>query len=132
MSPSNATVQDRKVHLVYRSKSGLIFIKFILDFGDERIIFDIEDGLFLDDDGSVTAAEHNADCQRFIRDYGLNGELQIWNASDGGLLSRKDAFIPLNCFIDLEACNAIIAAAQAEVERRRVGSSKSGCEAHPG
>jgi len=132
MSPSSATVQDRKVYLVYRSKSGLFYFKFVLDFGDERIIFDMEDGLFLNDDGSVTAAEHNADCQRFIRDYGLNGELQIWNASDGGLLSRKDAFIPLNCFIDLEACNAIIASAQAEVERRRVGSSNSGSEAHPG
>jgi hypothetical protein len=132
MSPSNAVVQDGKVHLVYRSETGLCFTNFILDFGIERIIFDIEDGIVLNDDGSVVAAEHNADCQRFIRDYGLNGELQIWNASNGGLLSRKDAFIPLNCYFNLDACNAIIAAAQAEVERRRVVSSASDCEAQPG
>ena len=32
----------------------------------------------------------------------------MWNAETGELVSRCDAFIPVNCFLDLEAANAAI------------------------
>jgi hypothetical protein len=75
--------------------------------------------LFGHDNGSVAAAEHSKEMRRFVRDYFLNGELQMWNSETGALLSRKDAFLPVNCFVDLDGCNADIAAAQAEIDRRR-------------
>jgi hypothetical protein len=93
-----------------------------LDLGNERLVFDLNQGLFGHDDGSVTAAEHRKEIQRFIRDYVLNGELQILNAETGALLSRKDAFSPVNCYPDLDICNAEIATAQAEIHRRRAVS----------
>ena len=59
---------------------------------------------------------------RFYRDYMLNGELQMWNAETGALLSRLDAYLPVNMMLNLEDCNAGIAAAGAEVERRRAAA----------
>jgi hypothetical protein len=48
----------------------------------------------------------------------------MWDADDGALLSRLDAFIPTNCMLDLDARNAGIAKADAEVERRRSATAE--------
>ena len=120
MVPSYIVTREGVVELEYRCPDGLMAIRFALNFAEERLIFDVTSGLLGGDDGSVLAAEYRRETQRFIRDYLLNGELQIWNAESGMLLSRLDAFIPLNYMVDLDSCNASIAAAQAEVEARQL------------
>jgi len=119
MVPSCIVIRDGGVDLEYRSPDYLMAIRFRLNFVDERLVFEVDNCLFGGDDGSVLAAEYMRETRRFIRDYLLNGELQIWNAETGALLSRLDAFIPFNCMIDLDSCNAGIDAAQVEIEARR-------------
>ena len=47
-----------------------------------------------------------AEVSRFHRDYWGNGQLEITNAETGELISRKDAFVPVNWFLNFEAANA--------------------------
>jgi len=54
----------------------------------------------VEDDGTPEAAEAAAEIRRFLTDYFLNGQLEIWGGSDD-LLSRCDPFIPVH--IDLDA-----------------------------
>ncbi len=117
--------QDQRLFVEYQSQSGLALLRFALNFPEERLEFEITDGIFGGDDGSVLAAEHRHDADRFIRDYLLNGELQMWDAETGALLSRLDAFLPRNCFVELDACNARIDAALNEVNRRKEASEKT-------
>lgn len=123
MEPKRIEISDGRVELTYQSFDNRMALVFYLDIRDERLIFDIDNSLFGNDDGSVAFAEHKRDFSRFRRDYLLNGELQMWDADTGQLLSRLDAFMPVNCFVDLEACNSIIEAAAHEAEfRKRVSS----------
>lgn len=110
--------QGQELEVVYGTTDGLSEIHFRLALTEERLKFDVFDGLFGHDDGSVTAAVYNREAQRFFRDYMLNGELQIWNADTDALMSRLGAYLPLNMMINLDGCNANIAAAQAVVEQR--------------
>lgn len=116
--PSLALSRDRKLILQYRDAGGLIFLRFALNFVEERLEFDVSNGVYCRDDGSVLAAERARDSQRLFRDYWLNGIVQIWDADTRDLLSRLDAFIPLNCFVNLEGCNRGIAEAEAEITHR--------------
>ena len=98
-----------RVEVVYQSEDGLVDLIFWLNFAEERLEFDFQKGIVARDDGSVAAAQNGKELDRFFRDYFLNGELQMWDAGSGALISRRDAFIPLNCFVDLDVCNAAIA-----------------------
>jgi hypothetical protein len=111
-------VQNTIIKVKYQSPDGLFEMRFQLDFGEERLDFSIADGIYGRDDDSVVAAEYRREYLRFLRDYFLNGELLILNSDTGDILSRKDAFMPLNCNLELDACNDAIATAQAEVDRR--------------
>ena len=104
--------------LRYGTSDGLFELGLRLAFSEERLQFDITRDLRFHDDGSVTAAQYNRELHRFVRDYYLNGVLHIWDADTGKLLSRKNPFVPLNSFVDLDACNAKIAEAEVEVVRR--------------
>jgi hypothetical protein len=118
MAPSRIGIENGMINLEYRTADGMTRLRFTLNLVEERLEFNHLEGLFGHDDGSVAAAKSLREIQRFIRDYLLNGELQIWNAETGALLSRRDAFIPINCFVDIDVCNANIAGAQREVEAR--------------
>lgn len=119
MVPKQIEVRDQQLFVIYQSPDGLAEIRFVLALAEERLKFDVYEGIYGHDDGSVAAAEYRRDTQRFFRDYMLNGELQFWNAENDELLSRLDAFLPLNVMINLEAFNADIAVAQQEVDRRQ-------------
>ncbi|ARJ64200.1 hypothetical protein WV31_00010 [Magnetospirillum sp. ME-1] len=118
MTPKWIDKHGPELLMAYQSIDGLVEIRFQLALEEERLKFDLFNSVYGHDDGSVAAAEHRRETQRFFRDFMLNGELQMWNADTGALLSRLDAYIPQNMMIDLDACNAIIAAAQKEVEYR--------------
>jgi hypothetical protein len=123
MTPTQANVTDGLLHLEYRSADALMAIRFALDFRRERVMFDLEHGLFGHDDGSVETARYRVDARRFFRDMLLNGELRMLEAESGALISRLDPLIPVNCVLDLEASNATIAEAEAELDRRMAASA---------
>lgn len=119
MGPKRLEQEGQELLVTYGSGDGLSEIRFRLAPAEERLKFDISDGIYGHDDGSVTAAEYERETRRFFRDYMLNGELQMWNADTGKLLSRLDAYLPSNMIVDLDGCNASIAAAECEVQARR-------------
>lgn len=106
MNPLWAAHRDQSIALRYQSSDGLVEMAFRLDFGEERLVFEVENGLFARDDGSVAAARAHQDIERFIRDYFLNGELQVWDSETGDLPSRCDPFIPVNVIVNIEGFNA--------------------------
>jgi hypothetical protein len=109
-------------HLVLdtKSKNGCFGIRLRLDIKNERIHFDINSDLEARDDGSADGAEALAEIGRFLRDYWGNGKLRIIDADTGALLSRKDAFIPVNCWLDVKAADARIDEWKRRAEERRL------------
>ncbi|MDR6668974.1 methylamine utilization protein MauJ [Rhizobium sp. 1399] len=83
------------------SDDNLTAMMLRLNFTEERLQIDVTHGLMAADDGSERAARGCAIIMRFIRDYILNGVLEVWNWDRQKLLGRCDAFIPMN--IDLGA-----------------------------
>lgn len=102
MIPVHAGLNGGKIELVYRSQDELAELIFRLNFAEERLEFDLDGSFNLFDDGSVQAAKNGKERCRFIWDYFGNGEIQIWNAETGGLISRVDAFLPLNMIANLD------------------------------
>jgi hypothetical protein len=90
-----------------------------MDFAHERLHFDIQRGISARDDGTAEVAERMADFHGFIYDYLCNGELRILDAVTGDLLSHKDAFLPLNCTVNDQVCNANIEHWKTTAQRRR-------------
>ena len=107
----------------YGSNDGLIDFRFRLDFANERLNFDIFSDIGQKDSGTAESAEAIAECSRFFRDYFGNGQLRIVSADSGELISRKDAFIPVNMYQDIDGANADIARwRQAAADRRARGA----------
>ena len=67
-----------------------------LNFAEERLLLDIVNGLSSQDDGSETAVRNAVTVAQFEHDYIMNGMLEVWNTESEQLLSRCDAFIPMN------------------------------------
>jgi hypothetical protein len=103
----------------FESKEGDVVFQFALDFGNERLEFSLFRGLGVKDTGTAESAERIAGIKRFERDYFGNGELHILNADTGALIGRKDAYIPVNMFLDREAADAEVARWKALAEQRR-------------
>jgi hypothetical protein len=110
MMPVHAGLSNQRVELVYRSVDGLAEIIFWLNFAEERLEFDLDHGFKLYDDGSVVAAKNGKERCRFIWDYFGNGEIQIWDADNGALISRVDAYLPLNMMANFDGHMAELAA----------------------
>jgi hypothetical protein len=104
----------------FESEEGGVRIRFKLDFAEERLVFDLFNDLsVVQDAGTPDAAEAIAEVQRFSKEYFGNGQLHIYNAETGALISRKDAYIPMNIFLDHKAADAEIARwKRIAVERR--------------
>lgn len=111
---------ERELLIAYGTDNGLFEIRFRLVPMEERLKFDLFNGIYQYDDGSVTASEYKLETLRFFRDYMLNGELQMWNAETGELLSRLSAYLPMNMSVDLDSCNKSIAVAKAELQKRQI------------
>lgn len=109
MRPLQAGFGHGRVEVAYQSEDGLVDLVFWLNFAEERLEFDFQQGIVIRDDGSVAAAQNGKEVERFFRDYLGNGELQMWDADTETLVSRCDAFIPINCYLDVDAANAAIA-----------------------
>jgi hypothetical protein len=51
-------------------------------------------------------SERVHEVKRFEQDYFGNGRLEMFNSATDGLLGRKDAYIPMNMFLDGDAAAA--------------------------
>lgn len=93
----------------FQSEDGGVRLQFKLDFAEERLVFDPFKDLAAVDAGTREAALTIAELERFRKEYLANGQLHIFNAETGDLISRKDAYMPNNMLLDDEAADAEIA-----------------------
>lgn len=120
MQPIFVGAEGRKLGLAYRSPSGRVEVEFVLDFDQQRLQFDWQ-SIKSEDDGSAAAAMEVAEIRRFTLDYLENGILELFESGERKLLSRKDAFIPLNFTPNHDWFLSDITAWKAEAERRAAG-----------
>jgi len=120
LSARTAAITEGKVALTMSSGDGLIEVDLVLNFPDERMLFDKDDGFRVTDDGSERSARRIVSALHFISDYICNGKLQIFNAETGSLLGRKDAYIPMNIVpgFAAEHFNELINKYEAEADTR--------------
>lgn len=123
LTPIHVGQEGSVVHLVMQSPDRFARIGFVLDFANERLHFDEFEGLAPLDDGSADAAEAIAELRRFHKDYFGNGQLHIYNVETGALLSRKDAYIPVNMMLDVEGADREIASWKQLAAQRRARTS---------
>ena len=99
----HAAHENKLMYLTFASAQDDVEFRFALDFNAERLHFDVYEDLIVRDIGTANSADRVHDTKRFFHDYFLNGQLQILNADTGELISRKDAFIPVNMIFDRRA-----------------------------
>jgi hypothetical protein len=109
MDPVEVGHENGIVHLALESLDKRGRIRFRLDFRQDRLLFDLSNDLVYGDDGTAESANAVADVKRFFRDYFGNGRLYIYNAATASLISRKDAYLPKNMWLDFEASEREIA-----------------------
>jgi Methylamine utilization protein MauJ len=124
LKPIGWDVCDSKAHVQYLSVNGLVTVNLSLDFKSQRLIFPLEDGLQFIDDGTVEAAKTGKILTEFNHAYNGNGELQVWNNDDGSLMSKCDAFIPVNVIFNPKAAEAELDRWNREIARRAMAQQK--------
>jgi len=123
MVPQQSSYDHGKVELVYRSEDELVDLIFWLNFAAERLEFDPLRSVIVRDDGTPQAARNRKEIDRFMRDYFANGELQMWDYDTHVLVSRCEAFMPLNFRFDFEAANAAIDRWDATIAERELAAA---------
>ena len=119
MNPVQVGYENGVIHLALQSTDKRGQIGFRLDFLQERLHFDLSKDLMYRDDGTPDSAEAIADVKRFFRDYFGNGRLHFYDACTGALISRKDAYMPINMWLDFEASDRDIAYWRKIADHRR-------------
>ena len=125
MAPVEATADQATMSILLRSQNNYLHMAIHLNFRDERLMFDPTKDIGVDDDGSLESAETAIEFWHFMHDFWANGRLEIYDAESLQLLSRKDAFMPVN--VDLGRTLTALAA-EAEkwrqaAQERRVATS---------
>jgi hypothetical protein len=100
---------EKLIQMKFKSLQGDIAFKFTLDFGAERIGFDPFSDIEFCDTGSAESAERVHEASRFWQEYFGNGQLQIFNTDTGEMIGRKDAYIPVNMYLDSDGAAAELA-----------------------
>ena len=119
LEPFGWGVIDRKAEVQFRSRNGYARVNLLLDFEQERLNIYHETGIQFEDDGSVKAARTGKQLTEFVHALYCNGELQVWNAEDETLISKCDAFIPVNMMFNAEGAEAELARWEGEIDQRR-------------
>lgn len=119
MEPVEAHLSDTKLVLTYANANRSFAMRFAIDVPNERLEFDVYDGLYFFDDGSAEFAGGRSELERFVRDYFANGCLTIFDADSAERLSKKDAFIPVNIIPNFDRFNKTISKWRLEEARRR-------------
>ena len=126
MTPVHVGLTNQRVELVYQSADGRAELLFWLNFAEERLEFDLDRSFKLYDDGSAAAARNGKERCCFIWDYFGNGEIHIWDADTGKLISKVDSFIPLNMMANFDGHVAELAAWDKFIAHRDQAEASSG------
>jgi hypothetical protein len=122
LQPVELRQRGTSLFMRFESEDGNVQVQFRLDFAAERLEFDLFTDLGVRDSGTADGAIVVAEVKRFSNAYFGNGELHIYDAESGVLLSRKDAFIPMNMWLDHDAAEVEVARwMQLADERRNTG-----------
>ena len=78
------------------SNDNLVLFRLSLNFAEERLEFDAIKGVHIADDGTATSPQYAADHGHLMKGLCLNGQLEVWDASQETILGRTDPFIPVN------------------------------------
>jgi hypothetical protein len=119
LNPVDVGQQGTSLRMRFASGDGNVRLQFILDFAEERLRFDLFNDVVARDSGTADGAIAVADLKRFCNAYFGNGQLLIYSADSGELLSRKDAYIPMNMWLDHRAAEADVAHWMQVAEERR-------------
>jgi hypothetical protein len=103
---SNAIIEDGGVTLWARSKDGLVLVLVRFDLLNHRLLFDLQAGVGVQDNGSPESAEHGADILELALGLVHNGELHVWDSKSDDLLGRQNPNLPVN--IDPAATRALL------------------------
>jgi hypothetical protein len=114
----------KMVYMNFESLPGDVKLRFALDFGNERIVFDLFADVGVRDTGTAESAERVHEVKRFEQDYFGNGQLHIVNADTGELIGRKDAYLPVNMYLDGKGAAAELAHWKALAQQRRERDQK--------
>lgn len=118
--PLRVGIEDGRMRLEYGRTDGRVRVVFSLNFEEERLAFDIYNGIYgSKDDGSPEYAHAQAGIHEFAKWYFLNGCLEITDNETGEQIARKDAFIPENVIVRPEKFNEDIERWRSEAEQRR-------------
>jgi hypothetical protein len=99
LTPSIRRVSNGQVELQLSTELKSIVVSVILDFPNEKLLFDPYNGIQCTDDGTIKAANYIADTRRFQAEYLANGVLEIWKMDEEIILGRLNEYIPVNILI---------------------------------
>ena len=112
-------VENGRAQVVLERTDGRLRLVFALNFDENRMDFDIYNGIYLSpDDGSSNFASIQADLKEFLKWYMLNGCLELRHSETGEQIARKDEFIPVNIIVQPEGFDNEIAQWKGEAVRR--------------
>ncbi len=98
---------EQLVYFEICSQGQLFRMVGALHFGEGEIAVDLLNGVRVDDDGSIWAANLAADSNEFLSELFANGRLQIIASADERLVAESKPIIPMNMFFDHERSKAI-------------------------
>ena len=78
------------------TEDELLVVRICFDLNIDKILFDIENGIFIGNDGSAISAKYVAEYFVFKKEYYLNGILEVWDEVENKCLAWADSFIPTN------------------------------------
>jgi len=119
LRPTGAGRDGSVVFMQFQSDDGNLQFRFGLDFANERLEFDMFRDIAMQDSGTADGALAVIECKRFLNEYFGNGQLEIYDAETGALLSRKDAYLPVNMMFNHKAAEAELEHWRQVVEERR-------------
>jgi hypothetical protein len=122
----------RKVHqigtslfILFESEQAKLKLRLQLAFPEERLEFNLFNDVALRDSGTAEDAEAIAEGRRFQFQYFGNGKLQIYDSKTGDLISRKDAYLPENMWLDHKEAEQEIAEWKRVAEERRKAATQT-------
>jgi len=117
--PAYAGRNETTLILGFQSSDGKLEVQVGLNFGTERLEFEIFRDVSFEDNGTADSAQKALELHAFFDALFLNGQLEIYNCETGDRLSFKDAYIPVNMMFNSAASKARRAELQKVIEERK-------------
>jgi hypothetical protein len=111
-------VQQHGKRLILLYEGDIVSMRIGLNFGDERLDFELLTDVRIRDDGTADGMAAIIEYTKFFNALFGNGQLHVYDAHTSELLGRKDAYMPMNMIYDHKKAEAQLARFSA-IERAR-------------